>query len=160
MNCLSIYFQIVNILRYFCLWLMFLFVFPGELFDFEHGNCTAGAWKNRKKRIVSFWPTIMKNILYTTLACERQAPLLAHRRWDDREETSAVRRLTPYLITPFRVRYDHWIIEVKTHFISIWATYPQIPTRKRPVYYSAYCVYSNFKHLLAGISEYFTLRRG
>ena len=159
MHCLSVYFQIVNILRYFCLWLMFLFVFPGELFDFEHGNCTAGAWENRKKN-VSFWPTIMKNILYTTLACERQAPLLAHRRWDDREETSAVRRLTPYLITQFRVRYDHWIIEVKTHFISIWATYSQIPTRKRPVYYSVYCVYSNFKHLLAGISEYFTLRRG
>ena len=132
MHCLSIYFQIVNTLRYFCLWLMVLFVFPGELFDFEHGNCTAGAWENRKK-IESFWPTIMKNILYTTLACERQAPLLAHRHWDDREETSTVRRLTPYLITQFRVRYDHWIIEVKTNFISIWATYSQIPTRKRPV---------------------------
>ena len=28
------------------------------------------------------------------------------------------------------------------------------------VYYSVYYVYSNFKHLLAGISEYFTLCRG
>ena len=35
-----------------------------------------------------------------------------------------------------------------------------IPTRKRPVYYSVYCVYSNLKPLLARISEYFTLRRG
>ena len=32
--------------------------------------------------------------------------------------------------------------------------------RLGPVYYSVYCVYSNFKHLLARISEYFALRRG
>ena len=38
--------------------------------------------------------------------------------------------------------------------------YSQIPPRKRPVSYSVYCVYSNFKHLPAEISEYFTLRRG
>ena len=37
--------------------------------------------------------------------------------------------------------------------------YSQTPTRRRPVYYSVYCVFSNFKHLLAGICEYFTLCR-
>ena len=54
--------------------------------------------------------------------------------------------------------------EVKMHFLQPYpqseVIYLHIPTRKRPVYYSVYCVYSNFKHLLARISEYFTLRRG
>ena len=31
---------------------------------------------------------------------------------------------------------------------------------RRPVYSSVYCVFSNFKHLLAEICEYFTLCRG
>ena len=35
-----------------------------------------------------------------------------------------------------------------------------IPTKRRPVYYSVYCALSNFKHLLAGIFEYFTLCQG
>ena len=54
--------------------------------------------------------------------------------------------------------------EVKTYFLQPYpqfeVIYSQIPTRKRPVYYSVYCVYSNFKHLLDRISEYFTLRQG
>ena len=64
----------------------------------------------------------------------------------------------------FRVRYDRWIKEVKTHFLQAQppskVIYWQSPPRKRPVYYSVYCVYSYFKYLLAGISEYFTLCRG
>ena len=54
--------------------------------------------------------------------------------------------------------------EVKTHFLQAKppseVVYSQIPTRQRPVYYSIYCLYSDFKHLLAGISEYFTLCGG
>ena len=63
-------------------------------------------------------------------------------------------------------RRDCWqsIKELKTHFLQgqrpSEEIYSQIPARKRPVYHSVFCVYSNFKHLLAGISEYFTLCRG
>ena len=64
-------------------------------------------------------------------------------------------------IAHFRLCYDRWIREVKTHFLQQQpqseVIYSQIPMRKRPVYYSVCCVYSNFKHLLARISEYFTL---
>ena len=53
---------------------------------------------------------------------------------------------------------------MKTNFLQAQppseVIYSQIPTRKRPVYYSVYCVYTNFKHLLAGISEYFTVFSG
>ena len=47
---------------------------------------------------------------------------------------------------------------MKKHFLQASppseVIYSQIPMRKRPVFYSAYCVNLNFEHLLAGISEY------
>ena len=45
----------------------------------------------------------------------------------------------------FRVRYDRRIKEVKTHFLQAEPPskiiYSQNSTRRRPVYYSVYCVY-------------------
>ena len=85
MHCLSIYFQIVNILRYFCLWLMFLFVFPGELFDFEHGNCTAGAWENRKKNCIFLANNNEKYSLHhTSLRKAGASPRSSSLRWSRR----------------------------------------------------------------------------
>ena len=54
------------------------------------------------------------------------------------------------LIVQFRVHYDRWIKEVKTHFLQ---GYPPSEvniftnSNEKKVYYSVYRVYSNFKHL-------------
>ena len=44
--------------------------------------------------------------------------------------------------------------KVSHHLKKIFS---HIPTRRIPVYYSVYCVFSNFWHFFVGICEYFTL---
>ena len=69
-----------------------------------------------------------------------------------------------WAIFQFWIRRGCWKEAVKTHLyrasLHLKWIYSQIPVRRRRLYNCVYCFKLKFRHLLAGICEYFTLGRG
>ena len=68
----------------------------------------------------------------------------------NRPVETLLRKLKTTVLVEFRIRRGRWIEAKKT------LSY-RVSLRRRPVYNCVYCLKFKFRHLLAGICEYFTL---